>query len=147
METKLKYLFTATYKDGRVYQQNAEDKSLIEPEKRSCFFDIAQDIDKLASFVLKGDGHEYGVSLIDGHFEIDEIPFFMHEGHIKDVGEKKILMPLKDFRLIFFRQHTRSYKVALYANEQKEIDHKIIYRMGWQCTIDGKNYQEIMQFA
>lgn len=145
----LKYLFTATYKDGKIYQQNAEDKSLIEPEKRSCFFDIQKDINEglVSSFVLKGEGHEYGVSLIDGHFELDGIPFFMHEGHIKEVNGKQILVPLKDFRLIFFRQHTRSYAVALYANEQKEIDHKVVYRMGWQCTVDGKNYQEVMQFA
>lgn len=147
MESKLKYLFTANYKDGRVYQQNVEDKSFNEPEKRSCFYDIAQDIDKLASFVLKGDGHEYAVDLTDGHFELDGIPFFMHEGYIKEIGNKKILVPLKDFRLIFFRQHTRSYEVALYKNEQKETAHQIVYRMGWQCTVDGKNYQEVMQFA
>lgn len=138
----LKYLFTATYLDGTVYQQNTEDKSVKEPDKRSCYFDIEQE--KLAYFVLKGDGHEYGVDLRDGHFEIDGNPFFMHEGHIKILPNgKKTIVPLKDFRLIFFRQHTHHFKVGQSMN--KEIDHEVVYRIGWQCTIDGQNYQQVMQ--
>lgn len=125
----LKYLFTAGYKDGTIYQQNVEDKSITEPEKRSCFYDVDQE--KLAYFVLKGDGHEYGVDLRDGHFEIDGIKFFMHE------------VPLKDFRLVFFRQHTHHFNVG--AVGQEETSHEIVYRLGWQCTVNGKNYQEIMQ--
>lgn len=144
----LKYLFTATYKDGRVFEQALDDKSITEPETRSSFYDIANDVDKLSSFVLRGEGHEYGVDLNDGHFEIDGIPFFMHEGHVKEYpGGKKVLVPLTDFKLVFFRQHTRSYEVALYKDEQQEVSHDVVFRMGWQCTVDGKNYQEIMQFA
>lgn len=127
----LKYLFKAIYNDGTVYEQNAEDRSIIDPEKRSCFYDI--DHSKLVAFTLKGDGHEYGVDLRDGHFEIDGIPFVMHE------------MPLKDFRLVFFRKHTHSFNVKVDDGTHREIDHKIAYRIGWQCTVNGKNYQEIMQ--
>lgn len=130
----MKYLFTATYKDGSVYEQTIEDKSKREPEKRSCFFDVlekAKEVE-LVSFVLKGQGIEYGVDLRDGHFEINGVPFFMHEDRT-----------FKSFRLIFFRQHTHSFQVG--NDTQKEIEHKIVYRVGWQCTHNGRNYQEVME--
>lgn len=140
----LKYLFTATYKNGTVYQQTLEDISKTDP-KRSCFFDVK--IDELASFVLKGNGHEYGVDLRDGHFEIDGVQFFMHEDPVKILPNKKtFLMPLTNFQLIFFRRHTHTFQVAVRENNQKEIGHEIVYRLGWQCTVAGQNYQQIMQF-
>lgn len=122
----LKYLFTVTYKDGSTYEQNSEDRSITEPEKRSCFFDVHQD--DVATFTLKGDGHSYTVDLRDGHFEVDGVPFAMHE-------EK-----LSNFRLVFFRHHTHGFNQAY-----EELSHEIVYRMGWQCTVDGENYQKVMQ--
>lgn len=138
----LKYLFTAVYKDGSVYQQNAEDRSVKEPDKRSCYYDLDQD--QLDYFVLKGEGHEYGVDLRDGHFEIDGVQFVMHEGHQRKLPNgRTVIVPLSDFRLIFFRQHTHNFIVG--QNVQKEVSHEIVYRIGWQCTVDGKNYQQVMQ--
>ena len=128
---KLKYLFTAYYKDGTSYKQNEEDVSVTDP-KRSCFFDVKQD--EIIAFVLRGEGHRYWVDLTDGHFEIDRIPFQMHE------------KPLKDFKLIFFRQHTHTFKVSTMKNKQEEMNHEVVYRMGWQCTVGGQNYQRVMQF-
>lgn len=129
---KLKYLFTATYKDGRIYQQNAEDVSVTEPEKRSCFFDIANHIEKLSFFTLKGEGHEYSVDLIDGHFEADGVKKIIHTEEF-----------LKDFRLIYYRQHKHTFEVG--QKSQKETSHTMVYHMGWQCTIGGKNYQKIIE--
>jgi|SRR5665213_344168 len=125
----LKYLFTAVYKDGTTYVQTPDDRSVIEPDKRSCFFDVKQD--DVETFTLTGDGHSYLVDLRDGHFEIDGVPFQMHEEH------------LSDFRLVFFRRHTHQYQQSTLS----ELSHEMVYRMGWQCTVDGENYQEIMQIA
>ena len=126
----LKYLFTAKYADGTSYIQNPEDISTIEPEKRSCFFDVNHE--QLVVFVLKGDGHEYLVDLRDGHFEID--------GQLVEKEEKE----LTNFRLIFFRQHTQSFFVSQIEN--KPLSHEIEYHFGWQANdIDGKNYQKIVK--
>jgi len=127
----LKYLFTVAYKDGSTYKQNPEDRSATEPEKRSCFFDVRQD--DVARFELNGEGHGYAVDMTDGHFEIDGVPFRMHEEE------------LSGFRLIFFRQHTHQFSVG--AESNKELSHDIVYRIGWQCTVGGKNYQQVMHIS
>lgn len=126
----LKYLFTAEYKDGSIFHQNAEDKSSREPEKRSAFFDVRQE--ELKSFTLTGAGHSYKVDLSDGHFEVDGVPFRMHEEQ-----------DLSGFRIIFFRQHTHSFNQT--REKTTEIAHDIVYRLGWQCTVKGQNYKQVMQ--
>ena len=137
----LKYTFKALYKDGTTYNQNKEDISVSDP-KKSCFFDLQQD--RIRSFFVYNDEHTYSVNLEDGHFEVDGVPFCMHTDHVKNFpGGRQLAMPLKDFRLIFFRQHVHDIKVTVEKNE--EIDHRITYNIGWQCTVDGKNYQEVMQ--
>lgn len=126
---KLKYQFQVTYKDGSVYHQNAEDVSITDP-KRSCFYDIKQD--EVKAFFLVGEEHTYAVDLEDGHFEVDGIPFLMHEENDQ----------LKDFRLIFFRRHTHSINMTTGA----ESGHLEVYRFGWQTNDKtGKNYQQVMQ--
>jgi len=150
----LKYLFTATYKDGRVYQQTAEDRSLTEPDKRSCFFDIAGDVDKLniASFVLKGDGHEYKVDLIDGHFEIDGKEFFMHDGHLHYTQNNQIggrprsaMMALSELRLGYFRRDRDHFELGESIN--RGLSQEVMYRIGWQAKSScGHTEERIMQF-
>lgn len=147
----LKYLFKIEYEDGSVFEQPADDKSTIEPEKRSSFFDALKigETKKMVRFELHEcsmiPGHKlqggdmYAVDLVDGHFEVNGTPFFLHE------------QPIKDLRVIFFRQHTHTYRISESKTVQggttrKELEHNIVYRMGWQCTIDGKNYQQVMQF-
>ena len=154
MQTKkipLKYLYTVTFKDGRVYQQNQEDTSLTEPDKRSCFFDIQADVDKLniATFVLKGDGHEYGVDLRDGHFEIDGKPFFMHDGHLHYLPTgKAVMMPFQNLKLVFFRNHRHQIRADMATGESRELDHNIIYRMGWEAKAScGHGDERIMQIV
>lgn len=129
----LKYIFTAEFKDGTILGQTPEDLSLLEPEKRSRFYDVCQKEmeSPLIRFSLIGDGHTYAVDLTDGHFEIDGLPVRMHE-------EK-----LSGFKLIYFRQHTHSFNVG--ETSAKEMSHDIVFRMGWQCTVDGRNYQRVMQ--
>jgi hypothetical protein len=126
----LKYLFSAKYKDGEVYKQNEQDVSLTD-EKRSCFFDVKQD--EVESFHLHDYDHVYSVYLNDGRFSVDGLPFFMH-----DTGEG-----LKDFRLIFYRQHEHDFNVG---GGMKEIDHRIKYCIGWQTNdANGNNIKRIME--
>lgn len=127
--TKLKYLFSVEYKDGSTYAQNPEDRSITEPEKRSCFFDVA--LPEVVRFTLRGDGNEYVVDLRDGHFEINGKSFKMHEDEA-----------MTGFELVFFRRHTHHFLAG--AVTTQETSHEIVYRMGWQCKFRGKNYKEIM---
>ena len=125
----LKYLFEAKYKDGGVYTQTQEDKSILH-EQGSCYTDVKQD--ELKTFTLVGAGHSYSVDLEDGHFEVDGVSFFMHE------------MPLKNFRLIFWRRHRQSQVVRLKDHKITGTSEEIVYQIGWQSTLAGKNYQEVM---
>lgn len=128
---KLKYLFTASYKDGTTYVQNAEDRSVTEPEKRSCFFDI--DHSKLETFTLTGDGHEYLVDLRDGHFESDGVPFFVY-----DEWEPVVR------KLVFFRQHKHTIEQT--KEKDTELSHTITYLLGWEAVnAKGITYQKIIQ--
>lgn len=136
----VKYIFQADYKDGMHYTSTQEDVSVTDP-KRSCFYDV--DHEKLVRFFLFNDEHTYSVNLEDGHFEIDGVPFFVHEDHMQTLPNgKKIPTPLKGFRLVFFRQHQHDFD----AKSGKELDHRISYHMGWQCTVGGSNYQRVMKF-
>jgi hypothetical protein len=159
----LKYLFTAEYKDGSLYQQNADDKSVKEPDKRSCYFDVDQD--NLVGFVLRGKDHTYGVDLRDGHFEVDGVPFFMKESnkgimfHLEELPNgKPVAIPLQNLRLIYWRRHTHDIQTNIKTEEQKETDHQVVFKLGWQCEVKctnkdcwafkkglTHNYQEIMQ--
>lgn len=123
----LAYRFTAVYEDGTEYQQNEHDVSVTDPG-RSCYFDIEQD--RLVYFVLEdGAGHRYGVDLSNGNFAVDGVPFRMHEG------------PVADVRLIFFRRHTHQFNLGY-----DEIDHTVVYRLGWQGTdAEGNNVQRVME--
>lgn len=131
----LKYLFTATFADGSTIEQTAEDKSAIEPEKRSQFYDVMQRSEQtpLIAFVLKGEGHEYGVDLRDGHFEIDGTPFRFHED-----------LETHSFKIVFWRNHTHDFLVS--RTEDKEIRHVVVYRIGWEAMNSlGRKVKEVMQ--
>lgn len=125
----LKYTFECLFQDGSAIIQTQDDVSRLDL-KRSQFYDVLEK-DKetpITRFALTGDGNYLMVDLTDGHFELNDVPFDCHETLPED-------KPLR--RLIFYRQHTH------HANlEGKEIAHEVAYCIGWQCTINGKNYKE-----
>jgi hypothetical protein len=129
----LKYLFTATFKDGTVIEQTPDDRSVVD-EKRSRFYDVLEEAKKqqLVSFTLCGEGHTYTVDLTDGHFEVDGVSFRMIEGE------------LPEYRIVFFRQHTHDFLMGS-DGTQTPSTHTVCYRMGWQCTFNEKNYQRVME--
>jgi len=124
----LKYIFQVTYKDGSIYKSNQEDVSITDPLK-SCFYDVNQD--EVKTFFLFNDEHTFSVNLEDGHFEVDGVPFFMHDLNTNLTG----------FKLVFFRRHTHDFNAAT----GKEMRHEVVYNMGWECNLNGKNYQQIMK--
>lgn len=119
----MKYLFSCTFKDGDFYSQTHKDVSQIDKTK-SAFFDV-KDKD-IKQFWLEGERHEYLVDLEDGHFEIDGVPFKMHDEE------------LSNFRLIYFRKNTIQFQGL------QTISHDIEFCIGWQTTKNGKNYQQIL---
>jgi len=114
---KLKYLFQATYKDGSVYMQNEEDRSVTEPETRSCYYDINEE--EIKSFFVFDEKNTFSVNLEDGHFEVNGVPFFMHTNP-----------ELTGFRLIYYREHTHSFN----QENGVELSHEVTYCFGWKAN-------------
>lgn len=133
----LKYLFKATFKDGTIIEQTPDDRSSVEPMTRSAFFDVLEHekVSQLTRFELFGEGHRYAVCFPDGHFETDGLPFKMHEGPLEFAG----------LRLIYFRNHTRHFAAGTGPQAGGQIGHELVYRIGWQYTMKGHNYQQVMQ--
>jgi hypothetical protein len=133
----LKYLFTATLKDGSIYQQTDMDTSVSDPI-RSAYYDIKDkpiemfrlEINPMYT-VSPRHFETYAVNLCDGSFEVNGIKFNIHDGH----------QPVAtNLRLIYFRRNLINFDQSL-----EEIDHQVSYHIGWQCTVDGKNYQRIIE--
>ena len=92
MKFNLKYLYRVVYKDGSVYNQNIEDRSVTEPDK-SCFADVK--LDQVRYFGLSSGFNSYILDLDDGSFNIN--------------GSDKFYLSteqLTDFKLVHYRQVT-----------------------------------------
>lgn len=129
----LKYLFDVEFTDGTVYTQNADDRSVIDPEKRSCYYDVSKDVEngKQIKYFLLSDGiNGYRVNLMDGSFMVNGATFKTHEEE-----------DLNDFRLIYFRKHTHNFNQS-----NEELSHEIVFRMGWQANDSkGNNVQRVIE--
>lgn len=130
MASPLAYLFECHFTDETVLFQTQDDVSTLDPTK-SAFYDALQRADEIAVFGIVNDEHTYAVDLRDGHFEIDGIPFVVHSGDE---------LPTTDctYRIVYFRRVRQS--VTMGYTEMASVDTE--YHIGWQTTIDGKNYQK-----
>lgn len=137
----LKYLFKVLYEDGSHFDQTIDDVSAIDP-KRSQFYDVLQSGKKIRSFGIFGADHALVVDLRDGHFELDGVaihPEILPPGPI----------PLE---LIFFRQHQQDMNVGYKVdNDLKPVvtsetpgEHRCKYFVGWQCSLNGKGYKQVL---
>jgi len=135
----LKYLFTAYYNDGTTFIQPLDDKSKIEPDKRSAFFDI--DHEKLIRFELKNilnPQEIYSVSLSNGEIEIN--------------NSNKIILPqenknLSNFRLIYFRRKELLVNYTITTETGKVTNERIVcYILGWQANDSfGNNIKKTIE--
>lgn len=129
----LKYLFACQYNDGSMFTQNKEDVSLIDT-KKSAFFDVLLDqVERFWIYNLPTGRQDpdniYLVDLRDGHFEVNRVPFFMHEITIDATKH------LTNFRLIYKRRNWVDNKGG----------HRIMFMIGWQANYpDSKNEKRIM---
>lgn len=130
----LKYLFCAEFDDGHLYYQSQDDKARIAKEG-SCFTDIleTQKEKKLTKFWLVNDKVNFSVNLLTGKFYLNGIELTVE-------GDKPVPISNPDYRLIFYRQHQHDFN----PESQEETAHKVTYFIGWQTTVDEKNYQSVV---
>jgi hypothetical protein len=136
--SELKYLFSVLYADGSIFKQTPEDKSETR-EGGSAYTDVRQD--EVVRFgietadyetIRSGDERTALVDLRDGHFEIDGQNVWVGDAHEHLVGDVVL-------RLIYFRRNQILFNV-----EMEETGHRTRYYLGWQATVDGKNYQAMI---
>ena len=125
----LAYLFECHFNDRTFIQQTQEDASTTTPGK-NAFYDVLQRINDVVAFGVFNDDHAYVVDLRDGHFDIDGVPFKAEPFDFPTGHDQP-------YRLIYFKRHTHSVTLG-----QDGEDHTIGYYLGWQITVDGKNYQQ-----
>lgn len=125
----LTHLFQCIMNDGTVIQQTQDDISTTDPT-RSAFYDVKQRLSDVVCFTLTGHDHVYSVSLRNGHFLFDNVEF--------DARPDGVPEDHSDYRLIYFRRH---YHTVV---QGQETNHRITYYIGWQTTINGKNFQQII---
>jgi len=123
----MKFLFSALLKDGTVIQQTHEDVSQTTVGK-NAFFDVIQRLSEVAAFVLLNteNNDSYAVNLIDGHFEVNQVPFFLHNELVQNI------------RLIFFKRNTINFT----TREVLPVQHIF----GFQCNLveTGENRKFLM---
>jgi hypothetical protein len=124
----LAYLFTCCLKDGTCIQQTQADVSASD-STRSAFYDVLQRIDEVETFRLTDGSHTYLVDLRDGHFEVDGVRFNAQSDELPGTAE---------YRLIYFHRHCHQ---VVGGQMQGDL---IEYYIGWQATIDGKNYKQMI---
>ena len=141
-----KYLFSAYFADGTIIELSYSDKSTAEPETRNAYYDVLekQKTSKLTKFELKSADNLYLVSLIDGHFRVNGVPFFMHEPYTKNNPDGTVeIIPVTEFRLVYFKQH--QHDVQMTNGEPTQTAHRVTYHFGWQTTVDGSNIERVMK--
>lgn len=140
----LRYVFEAHLKDGTIIRQTEQDQSTAEPLTRSAFYDVAQRLDEVRMFGFFNHDHTYIVSLEDGHFEIDGVPFYAQP------TIKPCMNEGGKFKLVYFRDHQQDIVIAAVVGADGEITEthtpgpdRHQYRMGWEYTDpNGKVYEQ-----
>lgn len=150
----LKYLFEVKYADGEVYRQTPEDKSKIDPEKRSEFYDVLQEVEKgrtIRFFSLIEQGGNNNIVTVDlgtGIFYVNSLPVILESVKLPTMPDK--------FELIFYRQWTQSVNQDYKKNKEGIL--KFVgmtpqgeafceYFIGWKCKIANKEYIQKMGVA
>lgn len=125
----LKYLYVARFADGKIYEQNPEDISVLDPQK-SCFFDILkeQETNPVESFALTDGDHAVALDLPSGTFNVNGVSYLLHEEGT----------PYFNKRLIFFRRR------SVDTITQEEISCK--YAIGWQGNVSADPGSACEQF-
>lgn len=128
------YHFIATFEDGHQIFQDESDVSSFDPS-RSQFFDVLeyQQTSPLTSFVLTSEGRPtFGVDLRDGHFEVNQIPFFPYRVDREQYS---------NFRVIYYRNVEHRKDVITGT-----VTSILGYTLGFQAlTEDDKSVKHIIK--
>lgn len=132
----MKYLFTASFKDGSIIKQTQEDVSVIAPPK-SAFYDILekQKESPLVIFTLEDfqGGKTYQVNLESGEFFVNGVPFRVNFDERETFNR----------RIIYFRRNILIFK-------GDELESHTIYFLGWQGNLSpdetSPNVQQVISF-
>ena len=100
--------------------------------KEHLFKEVLDNIDKLKTLTLSWEDKFATVDLTNGHFNIngEDVAF----GGLSDRTGVK-------YRVIYFKRVRQTMSTDLRHKGVKNIK----YHLGYQITIDGKNYQRILQ--
>lgn len=133
----LKYLFSCTFLDGSFYQQHPQDLPQI-CKTGSSFSDIKFRLEQVSYFsLIDNSGYEAAsVDLITGLFKKKGESFKAHD--------PSIIFPLDSkLKLIYYRTVTKNMNMFMMTGETKPM----IYNIGWQTNINGKNYQQVISIT
>jgi hypothetical protein len=114
-----KYLFAAKFADGKIIEQNTEDRSIVNPQC-SAFNDVLEEIkvNPLDQFAITDSEQVWLVDLKDGKFTVNGSSFYLHETD----------KPYYNRRLIFFHRHWTNMLIA------EEYDRQ--YCLGWHGNVE-----------
>jgi len=146
----LKYLFTATFEDGKVIQQSPEDFSQIDPpvrdengilQGRSAFHDVLtyEEISPLVTFELQEQGifglvaNKFSVDLRTGLFTVNGLQFNAAE---------QLFIPTAPFQIVFCRETHRQQDIS--QKDGRVVAERIYvnrYLIGWKTTWKNEKYQ------
>lgn len=115
--------FEATFKDGTTYVEREDDTS-EDTKNKNSFYDVLKRIKDVKSFSIVGD-NTYSVNLIDGHFEVDGVPFIIHDQFF-EVTEGNI-------ELVYWKEMRQEF------NQELETIHRYVnrYFIGWKTINNG----------
>lgn len=113
--------FEADFADGTTYVQGADDTSIDTPGK-NAFYDILQRAEEVIAFhVITNSGDVHTVDLRDGHFEINQVPFRVHDN--------KDLPLVGKLKLVYWKQIHQNFR----HGDEEPYEIKINqYLLGWQ---------------
>lgn len=135
---KLKYKFVAEFTDGSFFKQTSDDKSKLD-DKKNCYYDLLQTGKTIRRFSLVGEGNTITVDLETGIFYVNSLPVLLESERLPTLPDK--------FTLIWYTQVTQSTNVT-YEKKDRSVVSLVDqpeyreYFCGWQCLIQGKNYQQ-----
>jgi hypothetical protein len=122
---ELDYLFIAETLNGNIIKQDPTDKPKFS-SWGSAFTDVVKE--HLKRFSLVGKGHIFTIDLQDGHFEVDG----------RKLYSPKEILPGAQLKLIYYRTISRNMRMGV---DGKPLLPTVKYVIGWQYSLNGKNYK------
>lgn len=141
----LKYLFKVEFTDGTTLTQKQEDVSSLDP-RRNTFYDVLNSKKKVKTFTLRRFLERYSVDLTTGNFKLNGIEVFPEPIVEKKTGRELVVTDRKLIWYMNVQKHfTASYSAKTgKVTEKKESLETRKYFIGWETTINKRNYKRVI---